>query len=150
MPELKNPLINHQAIYACAISILIFQLSGCREILPYRTSAPEISGILLQNGAPLPDVVVYSCLKGSIANKRCGKYKKTTTDSQGNFYFESASEFIGNVSQLGDSSFDYNINFLYGGREYHWSAGGGEMPENVNLRCDISHQQLCTVHHFNP
>lgn len=128
--------------------MLILLLAGCRELLPYRTSQPEISGVLLQHGTPLNDVVVYSCLKGA-SPRQCSQYKKTMTDSQGHFYFDSTSEVISHVSQLGDSSFNYNINFLYNGRDYHWSAGGGEMPDNVNLRCDISHQELCTVHNFN-
>lgn len=149
MPESISPVIKRQFNNVYAFIILIFLLAGCREILPYRTATPEISGVLLQNGSPLPDVVIYSCLKGS-SLRQCIKYKKTTTDSQGRFYFDSASETISHISQLGDSSFNYNIIFLYGGRDYHWQGSGGEMPENVNLRCDISHQELCTVHHFMP
>lgn len=123
--------------------------TGCREFLPYRTTVPDISGVLLQRGAPLPDVVIYSCLKGS-SPKRCAQYKKTMTDSQGHFYFDSTSDVIRQVSDIGDPSFSYNISFQHLGRDYHWSARGGEMPDNVSLRCDISHQELCTVHHFTP
>jgi len=149
MPESISPNNKRQFKLISFISVLFLMLTGCRELLPYRTSQPEISGVLLQNGAPLPDVVIYSCLKGSNP-RQCASYKKTATDSQGHFYFDSSSEIISNFSQLGDSSFRYNISFLYNGRDYLWNAAGGEMPDNVNLRCDISHQELCTVHNFIP
>jgi hypothetical protein len=139
--------IKHYLIYPSLF--LALMLTGCREFLPFRTAVPDISGVLLQRGTPLPDVVIYSCLNSS-SPKRCAKYKKTMTDSQGHFYFDSMSDVIRQVSDIGNPSFSYNINFQYLGRDYHWSARGGEMPDDVNLRCDISHQELCTVHHFNP
>jgi hypothetical protein len=149
MPEPISPKNSHQFNRANVILILILLSAGCREILPYRTTAPEISGVLLQNGTPLADIVVSSCVSGNSA-KRCARFMKTTTDSQGKFYFDSANEFISRVSQVGSSSFNYNINFQYLGQDYRWSENGEELPDNVNLRCDISHQALCTVHSFNP
>jgi hypothetical protein len=149
MPKPISPVIRIKRYLIFPGLLLALMLVGCREFLPYRTEVPDISGILLQRGVPLPDVVIYSCLKSS-SPKRCAKYKKTMTDSQGHFYFDSMSDVIRQISDIGDSSFSYNINFQYLGRDYHWNARGGEMPENVNLRCDISHQELCTVHNFIP
>lgn len=148
MTKFINQNNSHLFNPAKVISLLMLLLTGCREFLPYRTSTPEVSGILMQNGTPLPDVVIYSCLKGKEA-KHCGQHNKTTTDSQGHFYFDSVNEIINRVSQLGDSSFNYNINFQYLGHDYHWKGSGGELPDSVNLRCDISHQELCTIHYFN-
>jgi hypothetical protein len=135
--------------YINAILSLVFILAGCREMLPYRTAAPEISGVLLQDGMPLADVPVTACVSANSA-RRCARFMKGMTDSRGQFYFDSVNEFISQISQVGDPSFHYHISFQYQGRDYHWSENGGNMPDNVNLRCDISHQALCTVHQFNP
>jgi hypothetical protein len=147
MPESKSQNIKRIDKFTSLSVFLILFLTGCRELLPYRASTPEVSGILLQNNTPLADVTVYSCLKGRDA-KHCGQFKKTTTDSQGHFYFDNVYEIINHFSQLGDSSFSYNINFQYLGRDYHWSGSGGELPDNVNLRCDINQQELCTINAF--
>lgn len=149
MPESICTLNSSRCKHASAILVFILLLAGCREMLPYRTTSPEVSGVLLQNGMPLADVVVNSCVSGS-SPERCARFKKTTTDSRGQFYFDSVNAFISQVSQVGNPSFHYNIFFQYLGRDYHWSEGGGDLPDNVNLRCDISHQVLCTVHQFNP
>lgn len=149
MPEPITPINNCQLKLAIAIVTLMLLLAGCREFLPYRTAKPEISGVLLQNGLALPNIAISSCVLGNIAQP-CHSYKRTTTDSQGKFYFESVYELVNRASQIGDSSVTYNINFHYQGREFYWNGSGGSLPENVNLRCDISHQQLCTVHQFNP
>jgi hypothetical protein len=134
---------------AVAVFIITFALVGCSH-LPFSASKPDITGILLQNGIPLSGVRISYCTKGQSA-KRCEIYKQTTTDGHGQFFFENTWDLKSSVSSIGGSQLSYSIYFQQFGRDYHWNMGGlGHAPENVDLRCDIHNNILCTDEVLEP
>jgi hypothetical protein len=133
------------------ISVIIsFVLVGCAPLPYIRTSKPEITGVLLLGGVAIPDLLITSCAKGQLPGK-CVKVRKTTTDSQGEFFFGAEWDYEKLVPYIGDQKFNYGIGFQYLGRDYHWNEGGvGDTPKSVNLRCEIRNNVLCTVEVTEP
>ena len=112
-------------------------LAGCVPYPHLRSTKPEITGILLQNGLPVTGVMIYTCIDGDFA-KKCRKHKATTTDSQGRFFLEGAGFFAHTISLVSDPVFNYGIDFKYQGGDFHWNEGGiGDTPERVDIRCEI-------------
>jgi hypothetical protein len=133
------------SLVAALASILTLALTGCAPLPYVRTSKPEISGILLQNGVPVPGVLITSCGKGQLSG-RCERIKKSMTDSQGQFFFGAEWEFDKLIPYIGDQKFNYDLNFQYLDRVYLWNGGGvGDTPKSVNLRCEMGNNVLCTV-----
>ena len=135
---------------AAFIPLVALVLTGCAPLPHVRTSKPEMTGVLLYNGAPVPDVTIISCAKGQLPNK-CERIQKTMTDSQGRFFFAAEWEFDKLVPYLGDTKFTYGINFQYHAREFHWNGSGvGDTPKSVDLRCEIRNTVLCTAEVTDP
>lgn len=131
-------------------ALLTFVLTGCAPLPYVRTSKPEITGVLLYNGAAVPDLLITICAKGQLPGK-CEKVKKTTTDSQGQFFFGAEWDYEKLVPYIGDQKFNYGIAFKHLDRDYHWNEGGvGATPKSVNLRCEIRNNVLCTVEVTEP
>ena len=138
------------SLVAALVSILAIVLTGCAPLPYVRTSKPEITGVLLQNGVPVPDVLITSCAKGQLSG-RCERVKETMTDSQGRFFFGAEWEFEKLVPYIGDQKFNYDLGFQYLGRDFHWNGSGvGDTPKSVNLRCEIRNNVLCTVEVTEP
>ncbi|ESS71828.1 hypothetical protein MGMO_88c00400 [Methyloglobulus morosus KoM1] len=132
------------------ISLFSFVLAGCAPLPYVRTSKPEMTGILLQNGMPVPDVLIISCARGQLPRK-CERIKKTLTDGQGRFFFEAEWEFDKLVPYIGDTKFSYGISFHYLGRDFHWNGSGvGDTPKSVDLRCEVRNTVLCTTEITEP
>jgi hypothetical protein len=123
------------------LSMFTLLLTGCLPIPHFNYRAPAVSGIIIQNGAPVANAQVQVTDEIPSGN---GERTTAVTNADGRFATEPIREFRFVFALIGEEFYWYTVQITAAGRiypGYSSSRLGYSRTKKLELRCDLSHPQ---------
>jgi hypothetical protein len=116
-----------------ALLAICASMAACAPLPAGRYFAPEVSGVVLDNGRPLADARVR------LSSQLTNEIQSSTTDAQGRFTVGPLTNFQFVVKQFGVAYYRYTVQVVRAGRalEPYVADGPGDTPRKLELRCEF-------------
>jgi hypothetical protein len=118
-----------------AVSLLATMVSGCLPIPNIHYFAPEVSGVVIQDGHPAEGAEVR------VAGQFSSDAQSGSASRDGRFSVKPIREFRFTALLVGDPLYSYTVQLVVGGKRYdgYQGFGMGDAPRALSLVCDLSH-----------
>lgn len=116
--------------------------TACVPLPIHQRSHSNLSGVLRSDGYPVAGIEVRTCLDRR-PQTICERSASTSTDADGRFELNGASEFPAYLPLVGDFYTFYYVELTYREQLLRWN-GVAEFPppERIGLNCTIAEQKL--------
>jgi hypothetical protein len=107
--------------------------AACTSLPAAHLYAPEVSGVLLRDGRPVPEARVR------LAAQSTPLVQGAITDDRGRFTVGPLTDYRFTIRQFGAARFEYSVQLSLAGEMLaaYSAAGQGEAPRQVFLVCEL-------------